>query len=149
MKRFAIVLLVRHPSMDPKEISRELRLEAFSAWKAGDQIKTPKGTVLPGTRERSSWNHVFEYEGESKLFEEAERVLSRLASKKDFFGRITKEGGYAEIYFQLPGDINQGDSAKPSLLKLMAELGLHLGVEVFPHFGPASSAGKPMKVSHT
>ena len=67
MKRFAIVLLVRHPSMDPKEISRDLKLEAFSASKAGDQIKTPKGTVIPGTWERSSWNHVFEYEGESQF----------------------------------------------------------------------------------
>lgn len=76
-------------------------------------------------------------------------MLSRLASRKDFFARIIKEGGYAEIYFQLPGDVNQGSSAKPSLLKLMAELGLHLGIEVFPHFRSASSAGKPMKVSPT
>ena len=76
-------------------------------------------------------------------------MLSRLASRKDFFARIIKEGGYAEIYFQLPGDVNQGSSAKPSLLKLMAELGLHLGIEVFPHFRPASSSGKPMKVSPT
>lgn len=132
MKRFSIVLLVRHPSIDPKEISAELRLEPFSSWKVGDLRTTPKGTALPGVREQSFWNHVFEYEGDSRFFEETERLLGQLALRKDFFVRIGKEGGYAEIYLQLPGDVNQGSSAKPSLLKLMAELGLHLGVEVFP-----------------
>lgn len=133
MKRFGIVLLIRHPSIDPKEISAELKLEPFSSCKAGDQKVTPKGTPLTGIWDRSSWNHVFEYEGDSGFFEETERLLAQFALHKDFFVRIAKEGGYAEIYLQLPGDVNQGSSVKPSVLKLMSELGLHLGAEVFPN----------------
>jgi hypothetical protein len=83
---------IKHGS---KEISRELRLELSAS--SGDQRKT-QGTVLPGT-----WNAargiMCSSTRESVLKKPA--CASRLASL-DFFARTIKEGGYAEIYFQLP-----------------------------------------------
>lgn len=137
MKRFSIVLLIEHPSIDPRVISEELKLEPYAYATAGKPRVTPKGITLPDIiMERSRWNHVFEYEGDTRFFKEMERLLAQLASHKDFFLRITKEGGHAQLYFNLPGDVNQGDTAKPSMLKLIAELGLHLGMEVFPEWNP-------------
>ncbi len=132
MKDFTIILLIRHPNIDPEDISRELKLEPRTVWKVGDQIRTPKGRVMSGHREYSSWTHVFERRTDSPFFEEVEHALSRLAPHKEFITRIINEGGYGEIYFQLPGQVNQGSSAKPSVLRLIADLGLYLGVEVFP-----------------
>jgi hypothetical protein len=133
MKRFSIVLLIRHPNIDPSEISEELKLDPYSSAKAGEPRVTPKGTLLPSISERSSWNHVFEYEVDTKFFEEMEKLLSRFILHKAFFLRISKESGSAQLYVNFPGDINQGDTAKPSMLKLMSELELHLGAEVFPN----------------
>jgi hypothetical protein len=132
MKPFNLVLLIRHPKMDPNDISKELRLEPTASWKVGDQVKTPKERLLPGLRGHTSWAHTFQGSMDRPFFEEAEHVLSGLSPHKEFFKKIVKEGGYAEIYLQLSGQVYQGSSAKPSLLLSIAELGLHLGVEVFP-----------------
>jgi hypothetical protein len=139
MKRFSIVLLIRHPSIDPRVISEELNMDPYACGMVGKPKMTPKGNLVPGTYELSWWNHVFEYEVDTRFFEEMERLLAQLVSHKDFFLKINKEGGYSEISLNLPGAMNQGDTAKPSMLKLIAELGLHLGVEVFPEMNPRDS----------
>jgi hypothetical protein len=132
MKRFSISLLIRHPNIDPKIISEELRLEPYACAKAGEPRVTPKGTPLQGVHDRSWWNHIFYYEGGVLFFEEAERLVHQLAAHKVFFLRIVEGKGDSTLYLQLPGDVNQGSTAKPSMLKLMAELELHLSAEVFP-----------------
>jgi uncharacterized protein DUF4279 len=129
-------LLIRHPTIDPEEIFRELDLNPHTSWKVGDPIRTLKGRVMPGRRPHSTWNHIFETRKDASFFEEVEHVLSCLTSHKDFFTKIIKEGGYGEIYLQLPGQVNQGSAAKPSVLRLIADLGLHLGAEVFPKMRP-------------
>jgi len=143
MKYFGVVLLIKHPSIDPAVISSELKLEAFRSWKAGESRATPTGTPLPGTWRDSSWNHVFSYKGERKFFDEIRQLLIQLLPHKDFLLKISNEGGRVEIYLQLPGDLNQGSSAEPAMLKEMAELGLYLGVEVFPEWGddPRNTVG--------
>lgn len=142
MKRFSIVLFIKHPSIDPKVISAELSLEHYACGMAGKPKISPKGDPIPGIWEQSWWKHIFDYEGDRDFFDEIERLLDRFVSHKDFFHKINKEGGYSEIYLELPGEPNQGSSAKPSILKLMAELGLHLGIEVFPKMKPRSSNTK-------
>lgn len=98
----------------------------------GEPRAAPNGTPLPGCSDRNWWNHVFDYEVETRFFEQMERLLDQLALHKDFFLKIAKEGGNVQLYFNLPGEVNQGDTAKPSMLNLMSELELHLGVELFP-----------------
>jgi Domain of unknown function (DUF4279) len=132
MKPIDIVLLIRHPQMDPVNITRVLELEPTTSWKFGDQVKTPKGNLVPDIRKHTSWSHVFRITGNRPFFEEVEHILLGLKTHKEFFAKILGEGGFAEIYLQLPGQVNQGSSAKPSLLQSIADLGLHLGIEVFP-----------------
>lgn len=131
-KRFSIVLLIRHPHIDPKKISEELRLEPYGHAKSGEPRMTLQGAPLPGVHERSWWNHIFYYEGDAGFFEEMEQLVNRLALHKDFFHRIANEGGSSELFFEFPGDVNQGNTAKPTLLTQIAELKLNLGLEIFP-----------------
>ena len=140
MKRFSIVLLIRHPDIDPRIISDELKLEPYVSTKAGEPRVTPKGTSLSGVWERSSWNHLFEYEGDARLFEELEHLLVQFRSHKDFFLKIADEGGEVQLYFNVPGNINQADVANPSVLKDMLELKIHFGMEVFPEMSPRNPA---------
>jgi hypothetical protein len=132
MVRFSIVLLIKHPSIDPTVITKELKLDPYTCGMAGKPKMTPKGLPMPGIWQLSSWNHIFDYEGDQDFFDEIERLLIQFAPHKNFFHKIAKEGGYSEIYLQLPGNINQGSSVKPSVLKLMADIELKFGVEVFP-----------------
>lgn len=39
------------------------------------------------------------------------------------------------LIVNLPGDVNMGDNLEPETLRLMSELGITLGGEVFPKFG--------------
>lgn len=117
--------------MDPNTISRELKLDHYACGMAGKQKTSPTGTPIPGIWELSWWNHIFEYEGDHDFFYEIERLLAQFTPYRDFLRKISEEGGHAEIYLQLPGTVSQGSSAKPSVLRLMADLGLELGVEVF------------------
>ena len=138
MEYFGIVLLIKHPSLDPALITSQLKLKPFSSAKAGEPRSTPKGTLLPGIWSETSWNHIFKYNRKLPLFDELERLLIQLSAHKGFFQKISNEGGHAEVYLQLPGKIHHGSSAKPSMLALITELGLHFGIEVFPEWGKES-----------
>ncbi len=147
MKEYTIVLLIRHPKMRYDDISTELGLEPHTAWNVGDRIKTPKGRELPGRRELTSWSHLSEFRTEEPFFEEIERVVLKLKSNhSEFIKRISEEGGHAEIFIRLPGHMYQGSSMKPSTLKIISELGLHLGVEVFPEVEVDTSRRKPKRL---
>jgi len=38
------------------------------------------------------------------------------------------------LIVNLPGDVNMGDDLEPETLLLMSDLGIRLGIEVFPNF---------------
>jgi hypothetical protein len=134
MKRFTLVLLIRHPSMDPAAISAALNLQPSNAWKAGDQRVTPRGTVLPGTHKHTSWNYVQEWTDDSSASDEMAGFVSRLDAYQQFFAALGAQGGYAELSVQLPGEMNQGGCISPLTLRQAANLHLTLGFEVFPDY---------------
>jgi len=61
-KRFDVELFIVHPTIDPAELTRTLGLEAHFVHCVGDQRKTPKGTLLPGTYSDTRWRHTRQYE---------------------------------------------------------------------------------------
>lgn len=134
MKRFAIILLIRHPNIDPAEISEVLGLQPHSSWKAGDNRFTPVGRPLQGTRQLTSWNYVKEWEGDYSFPKDLEKFVLQLVRHRSFFLRLAGEGARSEVYVQLPGDINQGGSIRPQVLTQIAELGFYFGIEVFPNW---------------
>jgi hypothetical protein len=134
MRRFSIVLLIRHPSMDPKDISEALGLTPHSSWKAGEPRLTPRGTVLPGPHKLSSWNHIRQWAGDHSFAKEVENFVLELSVNRDFFTKLASEQARCELFVQLPGDASQGDSLSPSVLRQIHDLGLYFGVEVFPDY---------------
>ena len=132
MKRFNIVLLIRHPNIDPNVISRELKLEPYASATAGDPRVALNGKKLSDKNRISSWSHIFHYKGEVNLSFELEQLIEFLYIKKDFFLRLASEGSDTSIFFDLPGVINQSCMAKLATLKLLIELEFQFGLEVFP-----------------
>lgn len=134
LKRFNVVLLIRHPDIDPELISRELSLKPYSAFKNGSVRTLPNGNVLPGLATQSSWNHIYRYSGDHQLGEVVEGVVKLLEEHKAFVLKLCLQGGSCQIYLQLPGDVNVGGVLPWQLMHRISSVRAELGVEVFPHF---------------
>jgi hypothetical protein len=131
-KRFDIVLLIRHPNIDPGLVTAALGLKPHRAWKAGEPRFTPKGSPLPGTHRMSCWNHVFRYEGSKGVACQIDSILERLLPARQLLREIVDTGGMAQLYLQLPGDQNLGDELGWKTLGKFVDLRLDLSFETFP-----------------
>lgn len=130
---YRVILRIRHPSIDPCEITMKLAMKPHRFWKVGDRRATPAGRALKGHYPDSLWSHHEKYKGRSKnFFKRVDRLAKQLKLHTAFLHDISASGGQSEIYIQLPGSINIGDSLHPNTLRLLADLDILLSVEVFP-----------------
>jgi hypothetical protein len=124
---------ITHPSIDPRELTRRFAMKPRWSWKSGELLTFPSGRVLKTPKKDSYWCYSEHYEGRSKnFFRRVGRLANRLKLHKIFLQKITESGGRCEIYVQLPGAKNIGDSLSPKALQLLADLDILLSVEVFP-----------------
>lgn len=130
--RYSVGLMIKHPTLDPAEISRELGMVPKHSWVAGASRETPAGTPLPGTYPHSYWVTSEVVRGRRFFFEGAVAMLERLEAASDFVRGITDSGGTVAINVGLFGGENIGDTIGGSALTRFAALNIQLGVEVFP-----------------
>lgn len=131
-KRYNIILRIRHPRLDPAEITAALGWEPHAAWKAGDQAMTPKGTRLPGVRRDGLWSCSFHYKGESRIAEQLDQILRHLVSNKALFRKLNVMKARSALYVQVPGDTNIGSRLPWQMLKEFADLEIDFEFETFP-----------------
>lgn len=129
---FSVQLLISHPNIDPAEISKELSMTPQHWALAGSQRYTPKGTMLHGVHQRSSWSHSQDVFDKRHFFEDVMKIVDMLEPHRAFISKIRKEGGKVSINLHLPGSDNIGDSIEPPDLHKISDLGISLGIEVFP-----------------
>lgn len=129
---FSIRLLIKHPSCDPSEITRELGLTPHLAHKVGDARQTPKGTSLPGTYRETAWGHTIRVTGERYFFRSAEALIGKLEERASFLQHLSETGGTVCLIFNLRGEHNVGDDLGWRSLARLVALRVDLGVEVFP-----------------
>ncbi len=95
---YTIDLRIWHPSIKPEEITRALGIQPNHFSEAGQQRKTPKGTLLEGVYRESYWNadpfDRGEYSSTDDLAEDAlAEVLQVLEPHKEFIQKLRSEGG--------------------------------------------------------
>src|SRR5262245_47217569 len=98
--QYDISLRVRHPSLDPAEITSALGLNPSRSWRAGEARTTPKGNPLEGRYSDSYWVVKL---GEGRwpdrtLAAIINELLGQLASHQGFFHGISVEGGTVEFF---------------------------------------------------
>lgn len=130
--KFAIVLMIKHPGMDPARISMELALQPWHSWKVGEPRITPFGKPLPGVNPASYWIWREETTGKRLFFENVLDFVSRLEPSSKFLAEIVDGGGSVSITVRLPGENNIGSSMDWPGLARIAALKIKLGIEVFP-----------------
>ena len=132
-RRFKVILLIAHPNIDPKKISKVLSLAPHFSSHKGHAIVTPTGQILPSIARISKWNHIFKFNRTTTPIDIAiGNIAASLASHKAFFRKLARESGSAQLYVQLPGDVNNGSAITWELLQQLSDLRMGLGIEVFP-----------------
>ncbi len=130
--KFEIVLMIKHPSMDPARISTVLGKKPKHSWKVGEPRATPDGKRLPGVYPTSYWVSSEDVTGKRLFFKDVLELVSRLEPSSQFIAEIVDGGGFVSITVQLPGERNIGDSMDWPGLARIAALKIELGIEVFP-----------------
>jgi hypothetical protein len=125
-------LLLIHPDADPADITRQIGLPPLRAWRCGEARFTPKGTRLDGAWRDTRWSHEFEVEKNATIETALASALGQLAGSGPFLAALRETGGTAELILSLPGDTHQGASINGELLRALADLGVGLGIDVFP-----------------
>ncbi len=121
----------RHPTMDLTFLSSLLDLSCFRSWIAGSPRQTPIGEPLAGTYPASYWVSRLEFPSEAGFRKQFVLAINRLVKAKETLHDLRASGGKIEIYLQLSGAVNNGDTIDSALLKTLGELGVDLLIEVF------------------
>ncbi len=91
---------------------------------------TPQQAPSQGIHDTSYWVCRLEFEPRTGFLGELRRAVDLLSRCEAELRDLAATGGRIELYVQLTGWINNGDSIGPPLLRAMADLGVTLSIEV-------------------
>lgn len=131
-RRFEVQIFIKHPSIDPAQITATLGLEPKIQSRVGEARRTPKGTPLPGAYPDTSWRYGERHHVEKQWFaSRIDALVDRLLPHKAFLGGLRESGGRTWIIVEFLGDGYFGDEIPLRTLAKLVELGLDFGIEVF------------------
>jgi hypothetical protein len=133
---FTVSLRIRHPSLDPAQITSSLDLAPKNAWRAGTPRRGPNDEPLPGMYRETYWSAPL---GEDSWRRSAPIALEPfllnhlrlLAAHADFLQQLVAEGGSCELFVGLAGSGEIGLEVPPPLLRLLADLHCTLSFDIY------------------
>ena len=131
-------LRIRHPHIDPAEITEALRVDPQHTWRAGDMRCAPAGDEIGGTHRESYCTGRVMAKPElarDQVGVESEilRALGTLRRSFDLLNRLKEEGGSAELHVSLYAREEFNLELLPESLSLLGRLGLTLALDVKPN----------------
>ena len=119
---FSIRLLIEHPTLNENDISRLLEMEPTYSWNFFD---VNKNTTM--------WSAVSWTKNSRYYFDEISEVIDWLKTKTFFLSHFNQNKlAKISVIAQLNGGMNIGDLLKPETMKIATDIGVFIGVEVFP-----------------
>lgn len=155
-RAFELALRIRHPSMDPAVISRELKLKPEHSFMAGEPRESVSGIAAAAVHPESYWlatldpgewpaEHLRGLEFPSvprTSSKERMRVMVNslgmaitlsavhfLRAHADFLKRVQAEGGDAALLVEVPVEHAQSFTLTPQVAKVISDLGVSLDFE--------------------
>jgi Domain of unknown function (DUF4279) len=123
--------LIKHPTLDPDEITKNLVISPTHSWKNGDPRMAPNGARLPGNYPGSCWTLSFDNIENTPISELIKSVVTMIPRNLVFWSSFSKTGGEAELILALVGTKYQGASIDVADLQSLATLGISLGLEIY------------------
>lgn len=156
-RAFELALRIRHPSMDPAVISRELRLEPDHSFRAGEPRESVSGIAAAAVHGESYWLATLDptawtdesslaasFSGRSQVALVKERVrtmlteslglalmlgTTHLRAHTDFIHKVQAEGGHVSLLVELSPSEMQSFTLTPQVAKAISELGISVDFE--------------------
>lgn len=134
---FMMSLRIRHPHIDPAEITRALCIEPQHTWRAGDMRRDSVGTELAGRHRESYWTGGLMMKPELArddvgVESEILRTLGILRRSFDFLASLKEQGGCGELHISLYAREEFRLEFLPEALALLGRMGLAVALEVKP-----------------
>lgn len=130
---YTVRIRICHPS-DPLDcLTTATGLTPHVQHKKGEPRVTPNGVPLPGTYSDSRWSYSEVTRDSRRFHVGVRRAMDLLEPAAEVLQQLRTSGGRVEIILHLRGERNVGDYIEIPDLKRLADLGINLGVEVFPH----------------
>jgi len=141
---FTISLRLRHPRIDPAQITQTLGIEPQHTWKVGDPRRDPAGAVLEGVYRESYWmGRLMDKPQLSSAGVSVESVLlqtlAHLRRSQGFLEQLDAEGGIAELYVSLFAREDFRLELSAQTLASLGRLGLAVALDVHPQPSPGMS----------
>lgn len=135
---FTMSLRIRHPHIDPAEITRSLGISPQHTWRAGDTRRDPGGGELEGRYRESYWMGRLMAQPElasDHMGVESEilRMLAQLRRSFGFLETLKEEGGIAELHVSVFAREDFRLEFLPESLSMLGRIGLTVALEVSPH----------------
>ena len=149
---FQLSLRIRHPSLDPADLSRELRIEAEHSFRAGDPRPSRSGLAPASVHAESYWLAALNPANwirlplEDPRLEPAQQGLGAMVSRSrgsalalsarflslhaEMLQRIRAEGGQISLLVAVPTVEVSSFSLAPEVSRIFAELGVALEFEL-------------------
>lgn len=138
---FTVSLRLRHPAIDPVQITQTLGIEPQHTWKAGDLRRDAGGGALEGVYRESYWmGRLMDEPQLSSARMSVESVLlqtlAHLRRSHAFLEQLHVDGGVAELHISLYAREAFRLELSDETLGLLGRLGLAVALDVHP---PSSS----------
>lgn len=135
---FTMSLRIRHPHIDPAEITRRLDIVPQHTWRAGDPRLDPSGGELKGEYRESYWMGRLMAQpalASDQVGVESEilRVLAHIRQSFGFLDTLKSEGARAELHVSIFAREEFQLEFLPESLAMLGRLGLTLTIELKPH----------------
>ena len=133
--QIGLTLRIRHPDIDPQQITTALGMLPLAFWKAGDRRRDSRGQSLEGHYHESYWMGTFAAAGRlpaAVSTPEATLMLAftQLRRSKDFLARLREEGASVELVLHVLGGGELKLHLDPLLCATLAKIGVTLVLEL-------------------
>lgn len=130
--KYRVRVVIDHPSDDLAIVTQVTGLVPGLCWTRGEPRFAPNGTRLAGKHQFSRWGYS-QIVHDTRAFSLSVRAtIDALAPAAEVLQKLYATGGRAQLILDFDGDKNIGDAIPASDLSRLAQLGVSLGIEVFP-----------------
>jgi len=159
-KPFELSLRIRHPSIDPAEISRVLMIDADHSFKAGEPRESRSGIAAAGVHSESYWlgtldplalrnamsAHALHFSGHEQQATVGQRVQQMIADRLslalelgltfflrthgEFVRRLQHEGGEVRLLVEISPSAVSEFTLTPAISRVLSELSVAVDFEL-------------------